>query len=188
MAVIGCDIDLTIVDTYNPWMKWFEEHSGGRKITNVNGDYDLVPEMSHILQEAGSYIDPFDYWRRGDLYDSLKPLLWSQSCLWYLKERGHKIVFISSCVPEHTASKIRFLDKYFSWRHSFIATHDKEFVDYDILIDDKLYHIQKGESERPDSRHILFTGIRTDGIFEHRSKYEQSNSWEDIRAKLSFIS
>ena len=187
--VIGVDVDLTVVDTFTPWMTWFEEQSGGIKVKNEDGVYDLVPEMKEILKSIGKEdVNPFAFWCQEDLYDDLMPLSWAVTALWSLKNRGHRVVFVSSCVPEHTASKIRFLDKWFGWRSGFIATHEKEFVNYDVLIDDKLAHLHLGHRERPTARHILFTGVRPDGTAVQRNKFgfDELSSWGELNAKLGF--
>jgi 5'(3')-deoxyribonucleotidase len=186
--IIGVDIDLTVVDTYTPWMRWFEEYSG-RPVQNESSAYDLVPEMKELLKGTiNEGLDPFAFWRKPDLYDGLQPLPGAFTGLSVLKSRGWKVVFVSSCVPEHTGSKIRFLDKWFPWRSGFIATHEKEFVNYDVLIDDKLEHMRIGHQQRPHARHILFTGVRKDGTPEIRQElgFEEMSDWAELNTKLGF--
>jgi 5'(3')-deoxyribonucleotidase len=186
--VIAVDVDLTVVDTLTPWMNWFYARTG-EHIKNEDGAYDLVPEMNEIIQRKGLSFDPFDFWRIGDLYDELVPIPFSMLALASLSQAGHAILFVSSCVPEHTASKQAFLNKWFPYHNGFIATKDKHFVDYDVLVDDRIEHILHGQAYRPDAKHFLYTGIRQDGhperdkpVLKNMNKLEY---WSDLYNYLS---
>jgi len=177
--IVAVDVDLTVVDTFNPWMEWFESYTGGRKVLNEDGAYDLVPEMNRILAEIGVDLNPFDFWRKTDLYDNLEPVPGVVDVIRAMKDGGYTVVFVSSCVPEHTKSKKWFLDHHFGYA-PFIATHEKELVAYDCLIDDKLYHIKQGLKARPNAMHILFTGVRADGLPDERENVNTMDCWSKI--------
>lgn len=186
MKVIAVDVDLTVVDTLNPWLKWVEKYTGGRKVRNESGQYDLVPEMKELLEAADNgHINPFSFWKDDCLYRDLQPLPGSLSALHSLSRQSH-IVFVSSCVPEHTRSKELFLKKWFPFAEGFISTTEKHFVGYDILIDDKIEHLQLGKIQRPNAQHLLFTGVRADGTSKTREAYELLSDWGDIHSKLGF--
>lgn len=175
--VVAVDVDFTVVDSLSPWMDWFNLLAEER-VMNEDRSYNLVPEMKAILARAGlKYIDPLDFWRSQYLYDDLEPLEGSVEALNRIKSHGHDLVFVSSCFPEHEDSKKRFLTKHFEF-DAFISTHDKHFVGYDVLIDDKLEHMRLGMLYRPNATHLLFTGLRADGFPEQRSPFIQLNHWD----------
>jgi 5'(3')-deoxyribonucleotidase len=178
--VLACDVDLTVVDSLTPWLDWFYQKTG-QNVLNTDGKYDLVPEMKELIIKSGaSDFDPFSFWRHSSLYDDLKPLEGCVEALSELSLMGFDILFVSSCVPEHTQSKINFLNKHFPFHSGFISTKDKHFVDYDILIDDKMEHMYLGESYRPDSKHILFTGCRVDGKPGEANQFVNLSSWGSL--------
>lgn len=174
--IVAIDVDLTVVDSLTPWFGWLAQYSD-EKVVNADGAYHLAPEMQAILARAGrSDINPVDYWRQPNLYDNMKPLPGSQECIKALRSMGANIVFVSSCFPEHTESKVRMLENNFEM-DGFIATHDKHFVSYNAIIDDKLEHHELGNMFRPSAKHILFTGVREDGTEEQRKKYLKLSHW-----------
>lgn len=174
--LIACDVDLTVVDTLTPWLKWFESIVG-LPVNNEDHEYDLVPEMRQLIHKAGvPYFDPMKYWHNPNLYDNLEPLNGSVMVLEALSKTSD-IVFVSSCVPEHMESKLNFLKRNFYFMKGFLSTHDKHFVDYDLLIDDKIEHILKGYEYRPYADHLLFTGVRADGQPEDHRSLDILSSW-----------
>lgn len=179
--VVAIDVDLTVVDTLTPWLYWFSQKTG-LMVHNKDRAYDLVPEMLELIKESGvEPFDPMEYWKHPNLYDMLQPAPGSVEVVNRLKEQ-YEVVFVSSCIPEHTDSKIRFLKKYFGKDIKFISTFHKEFVEYHFLIDDRLHHIRVGKMYRPHAGHILFTGYRQDGTDAEREEVLASefSSWKQI--------
>ncbi len=73
--LIAVDVDLTIVDTLTPWMEWFKNKTGIDCHPTMTMQFDLVPAMREICIENGlQFFDPFDYWRKDDLYDYMTPI------------------------------------------------------------------------------------------------------------------
>lgn len=165
--IIAIDVDLTVVDTLAPWLYWFKTKTG-REVKNEDSSYDLVPEMTRLIEESGvEPFNPMEYWKRHNLYDYLMPLTGCVEVIQELKKE-FDVIFVSSCITEHTDSKIRFLKKHFGDDTKFVSTFHKEFIDYDYLIDDRLHHMVVGNLMRPEATHILYTGIRTDGYAHER--------------------
>lgn len=183
--VVAVDVDLTVVDSLTPWMDWLRQFSE-EPVKNESRTYNLVPEMQDILDRAGFYdVDPLEYWRRTDLYDGLEIVDGALEALKRVKERGDDLVFVSSCFPEHEASKTKLLERHFSFADAFISTHAKHFVAYDVLIDDKLEHMRLGDLYRPLAKHILFTGIRADGTDYQRMRFTKMNRWDKLDRLLN---
>lgn len=162
----GVDVDLTLVDTLNPWIKWFNDQSiaaatlqGGEPdiITEecyMNYEGDLVPLMlekakrhlDHIHTQYGSLtvgFDPMTWWRHPDLYRDLPRLPGSFSFLKNLKTHFEKngdeleYVAVSKCEPEHERSKRQWVKTQFSGLiDGFVSTDDKHVVAMDFCFDD----------------------------------------------------
>lgn len=181
--VLGVDVDLTVVDSLAPWLAWFKDKTG-LEVKNESKTYYLENEMSDLIFESGApYFSPFSFWEQPDLYDNLSPLEGSVESLNIIKDLGWDIVFISSCVPAHTKSKINFLKKHFKFEHSFIATHDKHLVKYNLLVDDKLEHMIAGIDYCDySSDHLLFAGVRQDGTDEQvrNACVDVANNWTEV--------
>lgn len=178
--LVVVDVDLTVVDTLTPWLEEFYQVTG-KRVLNEDGNYDLLPEMTRLMEEAGvKGYNPYSFWERADLYDNLLPMEGCIQALKRYKTYGWDVVFASACVPGHTKSKMKFLDEFFPFKDGFIATHEKHFLDYALLIDDKLYHMKKGESYRPWANHIMFTGLRVDGKPEESACITKMNHWNEL--------
>lgn len=178
--VVACDVDLTVVDSLTSWYDWLRQYSD-EPVLNVSRSYDLRPEMRAILDRAGRPdIDPMTYWENDDLYDAMEPIVGSVEALKNIVDDGNELIFVSSCFPEHEESKVAFLETFFPFASAFISTHDKHFVAYDVLIDDKLEHMKLGTSYRPQAKHILFTGIRADGTDLQRMGFTKMNRWDKL--------
>lgn len=177
--VVAVDVDLTVVDSLKPWMDWFRQFTE-ETVKNESRDYNLVPEMKAILDRAGRQdIDPLDYWRT-DLYDGLFPVEGAYEALKRVKANDDILLFVSHCFPEHEASKIRFLKKFFPFYDAFISTEQKHFIAYDVLVDDKVAHAHLGHQFRPCANHIIYTGVRADGHVMDRVGYDKLEDWNQF--------
>ena len=177
--ICAIDVDLTVVDTFTPWMHWFYALTDGESIRNVDGCYNLVPEMNEIIKAKNLKFDPFSFWKRKDLYDDLSPIAGSLQTVNLLKERGWDVVFVSTCTPEHTKSKMDFLGRNFPNADGFISTDKKFFVDYTLIIDDSLSNIHQSMRNK-SADHLLFTGVRTDGMVLDRFGIPILDNWSSF--------
>lgn len=133
MSIIAFDFDLTFADSLGPWIDWVN-NSGARppiEWSEIVGQGDLVP----FFEQRGVK-DAWEYWLLSDLYDDMQPMENAVEVLQELKSRGHTVICVSKCTPEHLASKKRMLDKYVPFIDGFVDTGDKHFVDFDVIIDD----------------------------------------------------
>lgn len=163
--IIAVDVDGTVVDSVEHWLKWFEEKTGVARPVFKDYNYMLddilnqkAKESKHLLDSWVGF-DSYQFWKGHDIYDNMVPI---EDCVETLekikKVFRHKIIFVSVCSPEHEASKIRFLKKHFPFADGFISTKNKDYVRYDYLIDDAPSNIISCAKANPDSSHIIYTG------------------------------
>lgn len=131
--VLAWDFDLTLVDSFSPWIDYLNERLGcGDEITieellGRNGD--LVP----YFFERGIK-NPFSYWEQHDLYDDMTPFMGYDTAkviaqlsdkITNITGRPVRNIVVSKCVPQHIDSKHRFLSKWFP--KVFDGFHDTAF-------------------------------------------------------------
>lgn len=160
--IIGVDVDLTVVDSLNPWITWYRDLTGHditEEISSVNNDLqDLMKRHS----------DPLAFWKKPDLYDKLEPFEEAITVLRNLHEQGHTIIFVSTCFPEHENSKRMFIQRNFPFSSGFISTGDKQFVKMDVFIDDYKKNLVQVKTIQPDCFCYHFdSGINTKGRYEY---------------------
>lgn len=179
-GVIAIDVDLTVVDTLAPWLDEFK-YITGLEVKNSDRVYSLEPEMYELIRQSGvPPFDPMTFWRDPSLYDMLTPLPGCVDVINQLIDAGYTVIFVSSCFSAHTDSKERFLKKWFPRHHGFISTTDKHFVDYLVLIDDRIKHMELGIQHRPHAHHIMFTGVRKDGMDHENDRFNHCDSWQSV--------
>lgn len=130
MKTVMIDVDLTLVDTLSPWLRWFKARTGVELAPN---SYNVEQQMrEHMFNE-----DPMDYWREKDIYKDLMPYPLSTYTVRTLVEEGFKVVFVTwSPFTNQIASKEEWLDKHYGNDIPVIHTHHKELICADIMIDD----------------------------------------------------
>lgn len=131
MAIIGIDVDLTVVRTDKSWWEWLASRCDNKRQSLPDGElnYNLAsyfPEVS----------DPYGYWRHEDVYDDLTPM---EECVDIIRDlcERHEVIFISACKGNHHKSKYYFLKRHFPKMSGFLATKEKQYVNCDVLIDDR---------------------------------------------------
>lgn len=145
MAIIGVDIDLTVVRSDHAWFDWCNARS---TYTHYAQDFidagKLIPYNFSSLYPDMDIQLVLDYWRQRDIYDDLTPIAGSVDALSYLSKR-HEIVFVSTIKGDHHKSKFGFVDRNFPFLDGFIATKEKKYARVDMLIDDRLDVLHKVE-------------------------------------------
>lgn len=142
--VIGIDVDLTVVNPVPSWLEWYKSKTGhdlNDEITDQESNLETLMHRHH---------DPLSFWRDPNLYDELEPIENSVESITKLYDAGYKIVFISSCFPEHHNSKKLFLKRNFNFPHGFINSGDKGYVRPDIFIDDYKKYLRLVREGNPD--------------------------------------
>ena len=138
------DVDLTLVDTLSPWLRWFKARTG---VELSPSSYNIEIEMREYMNNE----DPLNYWRGKDLYKDLMPYLLASDTISKLAEKNFDPVFVTwSPYPEQILSKEKWLTEHFGKDIPVIHTHHKEFIDADIMIDDNTAMIAKFLNRNPN--------------------------------------
>lgn len=143
MIVIGCDIDMTVVDSDVAWAEWCNERSEHKvdyaqlKAEADRFDNPIPYDFKSLFPDIE---DPAEFWRRDDVYDNLEPRSGAVECLEALS-KNYEIVFVSKVMGNHYESKMGFIDKHFPFHSGLIATDQKQFAAVDVLIDDRICNL-----------------------------------------------
>lgn len=147
MAVIGCDVDYTVVDLMPTWWRWLEGITNTEKDIKSVGevvDYNLGMYFAQELDKVNRC--GLDFYRQDGLYDTLKPDPISVKVLQTLHNAGHEIVFVSAIKGRHTKSKAEFLKRNFPFLSGIVYTKEKQYVSCEVFIDDRAENINKSKA------------------------------------------
>ena len=140
---------------------------------STNQELDLTNQISVTSSMLHHKINPLNYWKNDELYDDKLPIQDAVSVL--LKHQDKfDIVFVSNCFSEHIDSKKRFINRWFG-DFPFIDTHHKEYIQCDVVIDDRAYYLRQIQSRQPDAKCIQ---IKTE-INNYHEEYDYMN-WDEI--------
>lgn len=144
MAIVGIDVDLTLVSTDEEWAEYLDS-----RYMNLGLDLPDFPD-NNIDYNLGSYYpelkDPYTFWRMEDVYDNLTPLPYAEEVINDLCER-HEVVFVSTIKGNHHKSKYNFLKRHFPKMSGFVATKEKQYVPCNVFIDDRNDVLNKVKAE-----------------------------------------
>lgn len=148
LFVVALDVDLSMVDSMRAWCWTYGLRLEDIPTPSPGEKFDSVPWfIEHGVK------DPLEFWKTPTLYDSLGVHPGYISFLYDLvdvisdkyPEKTIKFLAVSSCFPEHQASKKRLIERELR-RHTgpieLIDTSAKHYVDFDLLVDDDFCMIQ----------------------------------------------
>ena len=172
---IAVDVDLTIVDSLTPWIKWWSLRTGKSfNWSEVSKEYSINKQ----LESAMTREETLEFWKNPALYDGLSPLVGSRNALRLLKSTGHNVFFVSNCEDAHFDSKKRFLDKFFPFHDGLINTHRKHEIEADIYFDDHVDYVDKIIANRPHSKVYQF--VTKDNEYQLNSEATPLHCWTDF--------
>ncbi|AND75010.1 hypothetical protein pf16_87 [Pseudomonas phage pf16] len=141
MAIIGVDVDLTVVDSDSGLF----EHCN--MLSGLNLNHEIVTErMGHVPYDFSKiYPELTDaqimrYWGQRDLYDFMEPKEGAVEVLRQLSKQHH-IVFVTILTGDHYDSKRHFLDRHFPFADALVCTKQKDFARIDMLVDDRVENL-----------------------------------------------
>ena len=145
MAILGVDIDQTVVWSDLGWFDWLNQRS--KDYFYQKSDFSLDNKCPYFI--ASLYPDvpekvALDYWRQRDLYDQLEPIDGVVDVLKNIHNHGHEIVFTTQIKGDHHKSKINhFVKRCFPFADGFIATKEKKFTRMKVCVEDRLDNLSK---------------------------------------------
>lgn len=177
--IIGIDVDLTVVDSLQPWF----DYSGVNLETSktpysINGSYgDFILENMDV--EATEESDILRYWDLPNLYDNMVPHKGVCEFVHELSKEAN-VVFISVCQPAHKRSKEIFLERHFG-DIPLVDTTNKYLVNVDMIIEDNLkvlhgFNIQRNNYGLGSAARII-TDVSTKGHIMSLSGYSQYHEY-----------
>ncbi len=145
--VIGIDVDLTACAIDELWYKWLVAMTG-KEIPSLRYamedrcgvlDYNLSSYFNQVLLEDG-----LNFFRSTHLYDMAEPVPFCVDMI-NLLARDNEVVFISAVKGNHHKSKYEWLKRHFAF-DGFIATQEKQYVNCDVLIEDRNKFLNKSKA------------------------------------------
>ena len=145
MSVIAVDVDLTVCGIDILWWNWLCSVTNSKYMPMPKEEgkvnYNLSKYFEDKLEKVGR--DGLDFFRQEGVYDFAPVIKDSEQVLKYLKGQGHEIVFVSAVKGNHHKSKYNFLKRHFPFMDGFVATKEKNYVNCDIIIDDRNVFLNK---------------------------------------------
>jgi len=134
--ILGIDVDSVIADLSPAWFGRYN------KDYNDNLTNDRITEWAtekFVKPECGIKI--YDYLTDPTLYDDVEPIQDSLYFINLLREKGHRIVFITMTPIETPGVKFNWLVKHGylkkDEKHNYVECRDKSLINVDILLDDR---------------------------------------------------
>lgn len=140
--IIAVDVDEVVADLLSEWLR----------IYNILWDDTLRPDkirgwslVEQVKPECGKRI--YEILHNRTLYDHVKPIPGALEAIRWMRQRGHRVVFVSSCVAGSVDRKVAWLQKHKflppgNSVKDFIAATDKSLIGADVLIDDHILNVE----------------------------------------------
>ena len=155
------DIDNTVINMGEVWLKWLLQHY---PLAEPLLETDKMPYNLTKLFKIPEGEDAFAFWDTHDLYDNLEPSVGAVEFVNKLNLLGYEIIFVSAIHNGyHTASKKRFVDKWFSY-DSVIFTEDKWHVKADVFVDDSAKQVVNYKTYNPEALVIKYRADYNEGV------------------------
>ncbi len=132
--------------------------------------YDCLPK-----EDADGIIALF---KNKKLWDSLKPLPYSQEALKKLIKQGHRIFLATATDPINFEWKCDWLSRYFSFipTDNIIRIMDKSLLRVDVMVDDHLSNLTSNVCERVCLDYSWNQSTSKDYAYDIRRAY----NWHDV--------
>ena len=166
MAVIGVDIDDTILSLIDRWCeaynKDFDDNLKPSDITDWSFDQFVKPEAKDNI---------YDYIYSPEIFEYARPIEGALESINYLKNQGHRIIYISANNPCNVKERWLIKNGFAEDETSLICAYNKSLISVDFLVDDKFQNVRDTQGIG-----ILFNQ-------PHNFKYEwdlRANNWDEV--------
>ncbi len=176
--IIAIDIDSTLADLTTEWLRCYNQDYGDHLST---GDLKAWSIHTIVKPECGEKI--YDYLKDRTFYEPVQPYPGTLEVVRWLRERGHRVIFVTSTPPEGAGCKLFWLRKHGFLPEGHVAPdyyecYDKSLIRADLLIDDGYHNVEKF----PGSS-ILFTQPWNE-IYEWKHR---AANWQEVRERVDLI-
>src|SRR5574342_262574 len=136
--IIGVDVDDVVADLVSEWLtRYNKDYNDSLRLDQIN-TWSIV-EL--VKPECRARI--YDYLSSETLYSSIRPITGAKKGVLALREAGHRVIFVTSCVRGMFDRKWQWLINHGFLQPSlhtidFIAATDKALIKVDLMIDDRL--------------------------------------------------
>lgn len=159
------DVDDVCLDMVPEWLRRYNNDYGD----TLTADALLTWDVSSSTKAGKAF---YRYLHMGDFYDYVHPRDGARPAIDTLRQMGHHVYFVSSCVSFDAAQqKLNCLCRwgFLTDRNDFIATSLKHLVRGDVLIDDNAANIMDYPGvglliDRPWNRHTNVGTARLSGM------------------------
>ena len=166
---IGVDCDDVVLDLVENWIKLYN------KDFNHNLKKESITDWSiskFVKRAAKKHI--YSYIEKGEVFSTSKPVPNALETIQWLKELGHRVIYITANDPENVKFKWLLDNNFIDDIDDFVVAYDKSLILSDFLIDDRWENVK--------DRHggILYSQ-------PWNLKYEFENrvdNWQDFKEKF----
>jgi 5'-nucleotidase len=136
------DVDDVCAMLIPEWIRRYNNHDPGdpplvaEQI--MDWKFSCVPECNKSLL--------YSILTEPDLYDNILPYEGARTAVEVLRQLGHRVVFVTSCVVGTADNKVRWLQRWGflpkeKMNKDFVVAHDKALIRGDLLVDDGMHNV-----------------------------------------------
>lgn len=154
--VVAVDVDEVCADLLGEWLRRYNARYSDNLTSADIAGWDFSQQLKPDARGGPFY----DILREPDMYNHIQPLPGALAAISSIKDAGHRVVYVSSCVEGTADAKQDWLRRhgFLDSSHDFIAASDKSLIRADCLLDDRPLNVDRflGEAfliAHPHNRH-----------------------------------
>jgi 5'-nucleotidase len=139
---IAVDVDEVCAQLLREWIMRYNARYEDTLTLDQVTEWDV---SKCVKAECGMKV--FDILHDPNLYDYIPPYPDAVKAINFARDRGHRVVFVTSCPKGSMDQKLTWLEKWgflpsdVRTQRDFIAAHDKSLIQADVLIDDAMHNV-----------------------------------------------
>ena len=172
--IILCDVDSVVAELMTPWLARYNEDYDD----NLTADNILAWSTHEFVKpECGKKI--YDYLNDPDLYVNCPPIEGALDGVNTLKQKGHRVVFVTAATAEGMGAKLKWLCSHgfldMGGKNEcpdFIAAKDKGLLRGDVMIDDGVHNL--------DSAYVKYCILFDQPWNQENLEYARAIGWAGV--------
>lgn len=139
MSIVALDVDEVCADLHSEWLRRYNEDSLDSLLPEDIKTWEIERYVKKGWEEK-----IFDYLQDHNLYTSVLPMPWARTAIEQLREDGHRVIFVTACIPGTELKKRRWLEwwGFLTAAQDFVVTTDKSLIRADFLFDDRPENVE----------------------------------------------